>query len=121
VGEHLVGRFDDIPLDKGLIVQVEGRDIGLFRVGDEVHAILNVCPHQGGPVGTGGVFPTLEAEVVNQRLCERLNPDRPMVSCPWHGWEFDLRTGISNADPTKRVVRFETVVRDGEVSVLLPG
>lgn len=120
MGEHRVARFDDLPLDRGHVVSVEGREIGLFRVGDEVHAILNVCPHQGGPVGTGGIFPSVCAEIVNRRLKERLDHDRMVVTCPWHGWEFDLRTGINTADSARRVRRFETTLVDGEVFVALP-
>ncbi|HEY4279597.1 MAG TPA: Rieske 2Fe-2S domain-containing protein [Conexibacter sp.] len=118
--EHWVAALDELPLDRGHLVEVDGRSIGLFRLGDEVRALLNTCPHQGGPVGTGGLFPTVEAEVVGRRLKERLNHDRMVVSCPWHGWEFDVRTGRCAADPSRGVVRFETVVRDGRVAVLMP-
>jgi nitrite reductase/ring-hydroxylating ferredoxin subunit len=120
VPTHWVADLEELPEDRGHVVEVEGRRIGLFRVGDEVHALLNVCPHQGGPVGTGGLFPTLEAEVVGRRLREWLNHDKMVVSCPWHGWEFDVRTGVCTADARQRVVRYETVVEGGRVAVVLP-
>jgi len=120
VGEHWVGRVDELPVDRGHVVELNGRRIGLFRVGDEVHAILGTCPHQGGPVGEGGIFPTVEGEIVDGRLRESLNHDRPVVNCPWHGWEFDLATGVCPVDPTKRLRRYETIVRDGEVAVVMP-
>jgi nitrite reductase (NADH) small subunit len=120
MGEHWVADVADLPVDRGHVVEVDGRAIGLFRVGGEVHALLNTCPHQGGPVGTGGLFPTLEAEVVDGRLKERFNHDKMVVSCPWHGWEFDVKTGRCAADPSRGVVRFETIVRDGRVAVVLP-
>jgi nitrite reductase/ring-hydroxylating ferredoxin subunit len=120
VGAHRVARFDDLPLDRGLVVEVEGRNIGLFRVGEEVRAILNTCPHQGGPVGSGGIFPSVCAKVVDRRLTEWLDHERLVVTCPWHGWEFDLRTGINTADPRRRVRMFETSVEDGDVLVMLP-
>jgi nitrite reductase (NADH) small subunit len=103
-----------------MIVEVEGRKIGLFRDGTEVRAILNTCPHQGGPVGTGGLFPATRARVENRRLIESLDHDSPVVSCPWHGWEFDLRSGVCTADRARRVVTYPAVVRDGQVSVVLP-
>lgn len=120
MAEHWVARVDDLPTGRGHVVDVAGRRVGLFRVGEEVHALLNTCPHQGGPVGTGGLFPTVEAEVVDRRLRERVNHDRLVVACPWHGWEFDVRTGVCAADRGRRVVRFPTIVRDGEVAVVLP-
>jgi nitrite reductase (NADH) small subunit len=117
VGENRVAHIDDLPLDRGLIVEVDGRSIGLFRVGDEVHALLNTYPHQGGPVGTGGLFPTTRARVKNRRIVKWLDRDAVVVSCPWHGWEFDVRTGICTADVSRRVVRYEAEVRDGGVFV----
>ena len=61
MGEHLVCRADDVPDDRGLIVEVAGRELGIFRHGDEFFALRNLCPHQRGPVAEGGVFPALRA------------------------------------------------------------
>jgi nitrite reductase (NADH) small subunit len=120
VGEHRVANIDDLPGDRGLIVEVEGRRIGLFRVGEELHAILNVCPHQGGPVGGGGLFPTTRARVERGRLVEWLDHETMVVCCPWHGWEFDIRTGICTADASRRVVRFPVELRGSDIVVTLP-
>ncbi len=118
MGEHRVAHIDDIPLDRGLLVEVEGRQVGVFRVGDEVHAFLNVCPHQGGPVGTGGLFPAIRGQVQARRLREFLDPQTTVVACPWHGWEFDARTGTCLADPSRRLRSYQTIVRDGDVIVV---
>jgi nitrite reductase (NADH) small subunit len=120
VGEHRAAGLDEIPSDRGLIVELDGRQIGLFRVGEEVHAILNVCPHQGGPVGSGGLFPTTRAEVRGRRLVEYLDHDAVVVCCPWHGWEFDVRTGICTADRSRRVVNYPAQVRGTDVYVTVP-
>jgi nitrite reductase (NADH) small subunit len=119
VGEHRVAHIDEIPLDRGLVVEVDGRQVGVFRVGDDVRAFLNVCPHQGGPVGTGGLFPAIRGEVRDRRLREFLDPRTTVVACPWHGWEFDARTGACLADPARRLRSFATVVREGEVMVVM--
>jgi len=121
VGEHRVAHLDDLPLDRGLVVEVSGFWLGLFRVGDaEVRAYLNLCPHQGGPVGSGGLFPAVRAEVRDRRLCEYHDPETMVVACPWHGWEFDARTGTSLADPARRLRGFPATVDAGEVIVVLP-
>jgi nitrite reductase (NADH) small subunit len=120
VGEHRVAHIDDLSGDRGLIVEIDGRQVGLFRVGDDVHAILNVCPHQGGPVGTGGLFPSTRVRAERGRLVEYLDHDAMVVCCPWHGWEFDVRTGVCTADSSRRVVRYPVEVRDGEVVVIMP-
>ena len=70
----VVARMADLPDDGGLCVIVDGRPVALFKVGDEVFAIDNVCPHQGGPLAEGCL-------------------DGPYVTCPMHAWTFDVRTG----------------------------
>jgi 3-phenylpropionate/trans-cinnamate dioxygenase ferredoxin subunit len=119
VGEHRVARVDDVPADRGLVVEAAGREIGLFRLGDEIFALRNRCPHQGGPVGTGGVFASVRGKVENRRLREFLDHDEMVVVCPWHGWEFDVRKGTCMADPTRRVMSYPTKVVDGEVIVVV--
>jgi nitrite reductase/ring-hydroxylating ferredoxin subunit len=120
VGEHVVGRFDELRDDRGVVVEVDGREVGLFRVGSEVYALRNQCPHQGGPVGTGGVFPTTRAEVRNGRLEESLDHECLVVVCPWHGWEFELESGVCTADRARRLAAYPAFVRDGDVLVVLP-
>ncbi|HEX3615137.1 MAG TPA: Rieske (2Fe-2S) protein [Solirubrobacteraceae bacterium] len=121
MGEHLVGRLDDIPEEHGLIVEISRRQVGLFRRAEEVFALQAVCPHQAGPVGRGGVFPLGRAEVRDGRLREWLDPESLVVACPWHGWEFDLRTGTCVGDPCRALRRYESRVKDGEVFVTLDG
>ena len=70
-----VAKKSEIPADTGKLVQAEGKDIALFKIGDKVCAIYSVCPHQGGPLDEGGV-------------------DGKTVTCPWHGWQFDVTTGL---------------------------
>ena len=71
-----VAKVGDVPTDAGLRVTVDGTDIGIFRVGDEVFAIANACPHAGFPLSDG----VLEGHT---------------VVCTAHGWEFDVRTGLA--------------------------
>lgn len=60
--------------EQGLEVVIEDRIVALYNVGGKFHALDGVCPHQGGPLGKG----RLEGCV---------------VTCPWHGWQFDVTTG----------------------------
>jgi len=79
-------------------VTLEGRSIGVFNVGREFFALRNVCPHQGGPlcqgVLSGFVVPGPPGEYRYLRRGE-------ILRCPWHGWEFDIRTGQSYFDPAR--------------------
>ena len=74
-----VAKLDDVPHGRGLCVQVDGIDIGLFRVGDEIHAMENRCPHADDPLSEG----SLEGAI---------------ITCPSHGWQFDVRTGFRPED-----------------------
>ena len=79
VAYQRVCRVEDVPDGRGLCVQISGIDIGLFRVDGEIHAIENRCPHAGDPLSEGLL-------------------DGPIVVCPAHGWEFDVRTGFRPED-----------------------
>jgi nitrite reductase/ring-hydroxylating ferredoxin subunit len=120
MGEHRVCRADEVPVDRGLIVRVRGRELGIFRHGDEFFALRNLCPHQRGPAAEGGVFKRLCARHSPGKVEEYYDEENPVVACPWHGWEFDLKTGVCLADPERRLGRYEAVLRDGEVAVVLP-
>ncbi len=121
MGAHVAGRVDEFANRASRVVEIAGRSIGIVRVGDAFYALLNVCPHQGGPVCTGGVYPRTRAEVVqNGRLHEWYDHAAPVVACPWHGWEFDIATGRCVADPARRLASYETTIVDGNVIVRLP-
>ena len=94
-----VARVSEIPEGRGLCVRVDGLEIGLFRVGDAVHAMENACPHRGLPLSEG----RLEGAI---------------VECEAHGWTFDVRTGFRPDDADGFPVPcFAVRVEDGEVWV----
>lgn len=112
MGQNVVCRVDEIPEGTAKKVTVEGREIAVFNLGDRFAAIFNRCPHEGGELclGEAAAFP--DAHGPGDYFVQK---DRVMVRCPWHGWEFDLRTGQSYFDPRKmRVKSFEVRVAKGE-------
>lgn len=95
-----------------MIVKVRDRSVGIFNVNGRFYALLNRCPHQGGPLCVGPVSSLIEADGPGS---VRFDRDRPMVSCPWHHWEFDLATGQSYAEPNRsRVRRYGVSLEGGE-------
>jgi 3-phenylpropionate/trans-cinnamate dioxygenase ferredoxin subunit len=98
----VVGTADAIPDGGRLIVNVDGHSIGVFRLGGEYYALLNRCPHQGGPLCQGAIRHAITASAPGQ---PQLDSGVHLLECPWHGWEFDLRTGQSYVDPVKKRVR----------------
>jgi nitrite reductase (NADH) small subunit len=108
LGVHVVGSVDDLPEGGHLIVQVGDRSIGVLRHRNRLYALSNRCPHQGGPVCQGGVFGAHLADILpGGHSREYVDEARPVVACPWHGWEFDLDTGGCLADPRRGLRRYE--------------
>ena len=99
--KFVVSPLEEFPPDSRRIVRVGGREIGVFRIADRFYAMRNRCPHQGGPLCVGRIFPRIEADQPGR---VRLDEGRPTVVCPWHGWRYDLATGQSYApgDPSAR-------------------
>jgi nitrite reductase/ring-hydroxylating ferredoxin subunit len=93
---------DELAPGEHRVVQVGRREIGIFRVGNEFHALANHCPHQSGPLCRGRAAPLAVASAPGEVA---LDPDRVFVACPWHGWEYDVTTGRSYFGPDEAPVR----------------
>jgi nitrite reductase/ring-hydroxylating ferredoxin subunit len=93
---YVVARTDEIAEGGRLIVEAGGREIGIYRVRGKFYALLNRCPHLGGPLCQGQVVTEVTASVPGE---VRGNPDRVFATCPWHNWEFDIATGQSYWNP----------------------
>ena len=95
---HVVATVDQIPPGERMLVTVNGREIGIYNVGGEYFGIGNRCPHNGGSLCKGRVVGLVEASVPGSYQFSRRGE---LVRCPWHGWEFDIRTGQSYCDPKR--------------------
>ncbi|OGS50768.1 MAG: non-heme iron oxygenase ferredoxin subunit [Euryarchaeota archaeon RBG_16_68_12] len=93
-----VARTSDVPPGHSTIVVAAGHVIALYNVGGTFHATSNVCLHRGGPVGEGD----LEGSV---------------VTCPWHGWRYDVKTGQNLANPVARLKTYEVKVEGDRILV----
>ncbi len=121
MGAHIVAKGDEIPVGGRQIATIDGREIGVFNVGGRFYALLNECAHLGGPVCSGEVLGKLTAEVLpGGETREFFTQEGEIVACPWHGWEFEIPTGVCLADPRFRLQAFPVTVEDGLVKILLP-
>ena len=93
---YVVAKAGDIQAGSCKIVTVRGREIGIFRIGDEFYGLINRCPHQGAPLCRGEIVSRLVAPSPGDY---RLTRPGEMIRCPWHCWEYDIRTGQSLCDP----------------------
>jgi nitrite reductase/ring-hydroxylating ferredoxin subunit len=116
--KHVVARVDEVPEGDHIVVEVAGRSIGIFRLDGEFHGLLNRCPHRQGPMCSGRVVSELFSDAPGTY---RVDEHRRLIACPWHGWEFDIKTGRSYVDPQRiRIRRFPVHVEPGEHLVAGP-
>ena len=83
-----VGKVSEFTSGRGRMVRVGGRDVAVFRLGDDFYALDNHCLHRGGPLCDG--------EIVNG-----------VVTCPWHFWSYEITTGTMVQDPRVGVSKHE--------------
>lgn len=112
MSRYVVATVDEIPPGGRKIIEVAGRSIGIFNLGGEFFALRNSCPHQGGELCLGPVSAFVTSSGPGDYQYDRHGE---VVRCPWHGWEFDIRTGQSWFDPRRlRVRRYAVTVAPGE-------
>lgn len=107
---HIVARVDEIPPGSRKIVELDGREIGVFNVDGAFFAVRNRCPHMAGPLCDGYVSGALTSTAPGEYQFE---PAGTIIRCPWHQWEFDMRTGQSWFDPSLRVRSYQATVTPG--------
>lgn len=116
--KHVVARVEEVQPGKPLLREVKGRQIGIFNIDGDFYALHNRCPHQGAELCRGRLTHLVQAETPEKIRTSR---DGEFLKCPWHGWEFDVRTGQSWCDPNSMYVRqFGVKVEDGETLVKGP-
>ena len=93
-----VAGVDEIKSGSYKLVGVGGREVAVLNLDGKFHAFENVCPHMGGPVGEGII-------------------ENGVVTCPLHGWNFDITTGESRNMPGQKLNTFEVKVAGQDVLV----
>lgn len=96
-----VAKVGDIPEGEGRSFAVNGKMVGVFRVGEEYFAINDICPHMGASLSTGYM-------------------EEGRVMCPWHAWRFDVRDGTWCDNPKVKTDRYELRIVGEEIQVLVP-
>ena len=112
-----VAEVGDIPEGEGEGFDVKGIEIAVFNTGDDYYAISNRCAHQRAPLCKAGDR-KINAEDTWTGERGGVDTEACTVSCPWHLWEWDLKTGEHEASG-QRIGTFDCVVEDGDVFVRL--
>jgi nitrite reductase (NADH) small subunit len=111
-----IGALDDFPQNELRLVTVGKREIGVYRTSaGPIYAVLNYCPHKGAPLCEGAVGGTLVPSEPGEMV---YGMEGEVVRCPWHGYEFSLKTGECLFIGLKMRARtFAVEIRDGRVLV----
>jgi 3-phenylpropionate/trans-cinnamate dioxygenase ferredoxin subunit len=103
---HVVAAVEDFPEGSRRLVTVDGRKIVVFNVGGQFYGLLDRCPHQGGSLSRGTIGAAFSSPEPGRFdvACRNV-----LVRCPWHGWQYDLRTGQSWSEPGRLKTRAYTI------------
>ncbi|MCG8585253.1 MAG: Rieske 2Fe-2S domain-containing protein [Pirellulales bacterium] len=95
-----VANVADCPPGSSLETVVDDRIVALFNVDGNIYALDGVCSHQGGPLGKGKL-------------------EGCIVTCPWHGWQYDVQSGANEVNKSVTQPSFETKIVDGQICIEL--
>ncbi|MCI0329427.1 MAG: Rieske 2Fe-2S domain-containing protein [candidate division Zixibacteria bacterium] len=93
-----VAAVGDIPPGERLVVEAGGKQIAVFNVNGQLVACDNTCLHRGGPLGEGDI-------------------EEFLVTCPWHGWQYDLSTGECLMNPKAKIPLYTVTVEGDSIWV----
>ena len=112
MSKHVVAALDELPPGSRKLVSVKGRAIVVFNVAGELFALVDRCPHRGGSLCEGKLTGLVESSEPGRYRFSRRGE---ILRCPWHGWEFDIRTGKSRCDPEKvRAKSYDVAIEAGQ-------
>jgi len=114
---HYVTAIDQLKDGERVLVEVNEVEVAVFRAADEFYAVANYCPHQAGPLCNGPMSGDYSAERSEDGWELKFGREGETISCPWHGWEFDIKTGDHIAHSGTRAITYDTVVKDGQIYI----
>lgn len=94
-----VATVQNIHPEEGKMCELpDGKQIAIFKTADGYSVLNNVCPHRGGPIAEGRI-------------------ENGKVSCPWHGWQFDVCTGVSPVNPNAKLRKYPCKVEGSDILI----
>ncbi len=104
------------------IVAFENFEVGVYKLGGDFFAWLNQCPHMGGPACQGKIMPKVDEVIATDRTSKGMAFSKSQFNmvCPWHGYEFDIRTGRHAGNSRLGLRSMKVRVADGDVILTVP-
>ena len=120
--EVSVGSVNDFQDPGRKIVGFENFEVGVFKLDGEFYAYLNTCPHLGGPVCQGKMINKVEEVIADDKTSKGMafSKTKLHIVCPWHAYEFDIRSGVHPGNPRAKLRKVKVAVVDGEVVIAVP-
>ncbi len=116
---YFVGSLNEFE-DRGKkLLLLDDEEVGIFRLGNDVFAYKNHCPHQGGPVCQGRIFSLVKENLDNTKQSHGRLYDKKKLNivCPWHGLEFDIRSGKHPGNPNIKLESFQVEIVSEKIYV----
>ncbi|MCU6794462.1 Rieske (2Fe-2S) protein [Paenibacillus sp. WQ 127069] len=111
---YLVGSISELTPGSKKIIQAGGRSVGVYNLGGELYAIRNLCPHQSAGL-CEGITSSFVTSTGPGEFC--FEHEGEIARCPWHFWEFNIKTGQMMVDPKVRTKTYDVEVERFDVSV----
>lgn len=117
--EQVVATEEELDDEGRIVVQVKGIEIGIFKIDDEYYGVPNWCPHQNGPLCSGQMTGRTEATFDRDTLTLDVHwrDEGEVVSCPWHGWQYNVTTGECISRKGSSLPTYDVRAENGEIIV----
>lgn len=119
--EVYVGKVGEFIENDRKVIKTGDLEIGVLHRKGEFFAYRNHCVHQGGPACEGMIIAKVEEVIAPDKtyLGQRFSEDEIHFVCPWHGFEYNLATGVHAADPKRKLRKFEVLKKGEEIYVVV--
>ena len=120
--EVSAGKVTDYAEGDRKVVDCGESEVGIFRIDGEFFAWHNRCAHRAGPICQGRIMKRVIEPVADDRTirAQQYDPTETNIVCPWHGYEYDIRTGVHPGNPKARLRKIKVAVESGDVVISVP-
>jgi nitrite reductase (NADH) small subunit len=117
--EYSAGKVTDYADSDRKVVVCGEFEVGVFRIDGEFFAWHNRCAHRAGPICQGRIMQRVLEPVADDKTtrAQQYDPSETNIVCPWHGYEYSIKTGFHQGNSRIRLRKAELTIRDGEIYV----
>jgi nitrite reductase/ring-hydroxylating ferredoxin subunit len=118
---HYVATESELEEGDQIVTIINGLEVSIFNIDNEYYAYANWCAHQAGPVCEGRITGTVTSTYDRETGEERRTYEKEgeVLNCPWHGWEYDIKSGECLSKNGVSLPSFPVEVNKGKIFVLI--